>query len=356
MNAIQSLSSKWRPSYLQAIQFSAITQWDKRIVAVALVAFCCLAVAFLYFKDYFFKATLNNKKSPQVKLSIGEPDSNGFYVLPDRNVYKGDILDGKPHGQGELLYRTSGKYMYEGQFANGLPNGQGILYYTAKFGRFEKYEGEFIDGEPSGKGTYCDRERNYVGEIVNGKMHGKGTLTSIAGYGYENGERKTYYGNVYVGDFFEDKKQGHGFYTFKKGKYEGEFNDDMMHGKGTLIDLDGEKYEGEFVCGMFWGQGVLTYPNGDKFEGTFVEARESGKGTFTFANGEKYEGDFKEGQITGNGVFTSSDGEKFEGHYEEGLRQGPASKIGPDGTQLVGDWTAGKSLAFEPWISRRSLL
>ena len=37
-------------------------------------------------------------------------------------------------------------------------------------------------------------------------------------------------GNIYVGDFFEDKYQGKGIMNYATGgRYEGDFSDDKMH-------------------------------------------------------------------------------------------------------------------------------
>eukprot|EP00557_Chaetoceros_sp_GSL56_P003997 CAMPEP_0176503466 /NCGR_PEP_ID=MMETSP0200_2-20121128/15377_1 /TAXON_ID=947934 /ORGANISM="Chaetoceros sp., Strain GSL56" /LENGTH=333 /DNA_ID=CAMNT_0017902757 /DNA_START=36 /DNA_END=1037 /DNA_ORIENTATION=- len=40
------------------------------------------------------------------------------------NVYKGDVLNGRRHGQGILLYAQTGD-VYQGDFENGLPHGSG---------------------------------------------------------------------------------------------------------------------------------------------------------------------------------------------------------------------------------------
>lgn len=39
--------------------------------------------------------------------------------------------------------------------------------------------------------------------------------------------------------------------------YDGEWKDDMMHGKGTLIDGDGSKYVGQFFENAMHGKGIM---------------------------------------------------------------------------------------------------
>ena len=69
--------------------------------------------------------------------------------------YKGDVVIGRPHGFGTLVYPDGNKYV--GEFMNGLFHGQGI-YTTASDGY--SYVGEFR-----------------IGSLWNGTMKGKdGTI------------------------------------------------------------------------------------------------------------------------------------------------------------------------------------
>jgi len=63
-------------------------------------------------------------------------------------------------------------------------------------------------------------------------------------------------------------------------------------------------------------EGVRTYPNGDKYEGEFTNWKLNGKGTYTYANGDKYVGEFVDGKFTGRGAFTCSNGKQFTGKLE----------------------------------------
>ena len=49
------------------------------------------------------------------------------------------------------------------------------------------------------------------------------------------------------------------------------------------------------------GKGTLISPNGDKYEGEFKDHVLTGRGIFTAVSGYIYMGDFKNGQYNGNG-------------------------------------------------------
>ena len=63
-------------------------------------------------------------------------------------------------------------------------------------------------------------------------------------------------------------------------------------------------------------KGVRNYNNGDKYEGEFSNRKLNGRGTYTYANGDKYVGEFVDGKFTSKGTFTCSNGKQFTGDLE----------------------------------------
>jgi hypothetical protein len=62
--------------------------------------------------------------------------------------------------------------------------------------------------------------------------------------------------------------KGMGIFTWPKEKvYEGEWINNMMHGKGSLKFEDGKNFVGEFEEDLMSGYGVFTWPDGRKHEG-----------------------------------------------------------------------------------------
>ena len=153
-----------------------------------------------------------------------------------------------------------------------------------------------------GKKKYKDGE--YVGEFQNGLRDGKGTF-----YYYENNE---YGRKKYEGDWKNDKIEGKGKMIWKDGEvYEGEWSNNLKEGKGIETWMDGQKYEGNFKNSKYEGKGVLYYANGDRYEGDFKNNKRHGSGIMYFIRDGKIGksmGDFVDGKTIGKHVFLQPDG------------------------------------------------
>lgn len=128
-----------------------------------------------------------------------------------------------------------------------------------------KYEGNYINGQKSGIGkmTYPNGDV-YEGEWNEDKMHGDGT------YVY----KKT--GDIYSGSWVNGKKQGYGRYEFEADR-------SMMVGNWE---------NGQFKTGKWELKGAGHY------EGTFKLGRPIGTGKYTFASGLTQLGSYDEKKRT----------------------------------------------------------
>ena len=122
------------------------------------------------------------------------------------------VIGGNHKGETLYLWKTSSGVqwkgfgdkqtnpIYKGQVENGKPNGQGTL----NLFNGEKYVGEWKNGRPHGQGTGTLPDgRKYVGEYKDGKRHGQGTYTHHDGRKYE-GEWKD--GEVWNGIVYDSKQ------------------------------------------------------------------------------------------------------------------------------------------------------
>ena len=114
---------------------------------------------------YVWKGFGDKDTHPVYKGDVknGKPHGQGTETLSDGRKYEGEWKDGKYHGQGTLTHPNGEKYV--GKFKKGKRHGQGIHTYP----NGEKYEGEYTDGE-NWNGTGYDKNGNIQVKFVNGKM------------------------------------------------------------------------------------------------------------------------------------------------------------------------------------------
>ena len=88
--------------------------------------------------------------------------------------------------------------------------------------------------------------------------------------------------------------------------YEGDFVNGKFHGDGVYHFYEEQKtYTGQFEDNMMHGQGTMVYADGSKYEGQFREGKKCGHGTRFFASGDHYIGNFKDNMMNGTGVYYS---------------------------------------------------
>jgi hypothetical protein len=202
-----------------------------------------------------------------------------------------------------------------------------------------------------GKYTY-DKGEVYVGDWKNDKRNGYGKITFPDGTVYvgdwKNDERNGYgtenydSGDVYVGEHKDDFREGQGKYTFLDGnEYIGEFKKGQFDGQGTFIIPNVEKYIGEFKKNQYDGQGKITFPSGEEYVGEFKKNQYDGQGTFIIPNVEKYIGEFKKDQYDGQGKITFPDGEEYVGEFKKDQYDGQGKMTLSNGEKYEGQWKLG---------------
>ena len=307
--------------------------------------------------------------------------------------YKGEFKDGKPHGKGELKYKTDN--LYKGDFINGLPHGNGTMKYSSGTGVYvgewskglrhvtgKVKEGEFKNGvfktnkAPSDSASdtktapststanTTDNAKNTPSPEKDDKTGEKKCITKMLPSGFYTGwavddvpngigEMKYHNGYVYHGDFLNGKRHGKGKMIYcKSGRiqllaegeqlsgdvYEGEWAYDQRHGKGKQIYQSGSVYEGYWKDDAFHGQGKCIHDNGDIYEGHYIKGKRSGKGKYTFKNGDVYEGEWLDGLEKGFGKLTYATGEVYEGEWVLGEKNGKGKYTYANGDVFTGVW------------------
>lgn len=258
-------------------------------------------------------------------LRDGRPHGEGRLVWPSGAVYEGPFRDGQPHGEGRLV-RASGR-VYEGPFVRGVAHGEGRVTYPSG----GRYQGDFRNGEPHGAGSYVWANGvTYEGEVRHGELQGHGRLTHPNGTVYEGGFEN--------GDF-----EGKGTLRSADGSvYEGEFHADEFHGLGTLRNADGSSYTGAFEEGLFHGEGRWDTGAGAAFEGRFQHGEFTGRGTYRTEGGFVYAGDFVEWDFNGHGTAVTPGGSIYVGAFRDDRFHGQGRLVRPDGRVYVGGFEEGR--------------
>ena len=109
-------------------------------------------------------------------------------------------------------------------------------------------------------------------------------------------------GDIFVGEWKDDKRHGQGTYTHTSGnKYIGEWKEDLKNGQGTYYYLADDKYKG------------------DIFIGEHRDGKRNGQGTYTFTDGSKGEGEWKDGKPNGYLIEYNADRTiRREGIFKDG--------------------------------------
>lgn len=99
----------------------------------------------------------------------------------------------------------------------------------------------------------------------------------------------------------------------KKGCIKG----DCVNGFGVYVYENGDIYTGNFKEDKRDGDGSFLYENGEVFKGSYSQDSRNGRGIYKFTNGDSFTGNFKNGEIDGDGVYTFKDGKVLNGKFSK---------------------------------------
>ncbi|MBN2616669.1 MAG: hypothetical protein JXR64_00005, partial [Spirochaetales bacterium] len=153
------------------------------------------------YRDFKFFETETVESKIEIPAQSIQEESKTNELIFDNGIYKGEIVNGEMHGEGDFIFNTGTRYI--GSFKNNIMDGKGKL--TLISGKV--YEGTFKNNMLEGPGA-CKWENGdfYAGEFKNGKMHGRGC------YIWSNGNR-------FEGIFENNKRTEQGI-LYKKSELE----------------------------------------------------------------------------------------------------------------------------------------
>ena len=133
----------------------------------------------------------------------------------------------------------------------------------------------------------------------------------------KNNILKSFY-ETYIHDESGHKKPGFQTELFEENKdtekYEGELKDVILftfdklskgkkHGKGVEYYKSGDVYVGNFANDKFHGDGIYIFESGERFEGKLANGKKTGEGSYFYENGNSYIGGWKSNKKSGFGVY-----------------------------------------------------
>ena len=121
-------------------------------------------------------------------------------------------------------------------------------------------------------------------------------------------------------------ENGSDVFNLGNAKYEGEWKrfegGIKRHGKGVFT-TDEFTYEGDFENDLFHGKGKLTFHEGTVYIGDFVRGQINGEGDMTFLDGSRYKGQWRNGRMHGIGTFYTLDDQHWTGAWCHGMSSCP---------------------------------
>lgn len=163
-------------------------------------------------------STADKKHQAVCEVEVIKPS-----ITWEGGTYTGELLDGKPHGEGIWSYPDGSSY--EGQWVAGLFDGVGK--WSGSKG--EEYDGDFVQGLFEGKGTFISEDGDrYEGQFSEGLYDGQGKLTLADG-------------TVFEGTFSEGEKHGEGILTLADGTVEEATWEDGVKSEIEEVEVEEEK-------------------------------------------------------------------------------------------------------------------
>lgn len=201
----------------------------------------------------------------------------------------------------------------------------------------DMYEGQYWEGKKNGHGKYIHKSQG-MSEVDKLLSELKKTQPETES---EEDFVKRAAKAIAVGPEIVKASLEYGFYPC----YNGAYINNLKHGKGVMKNKDSTVYKGDWKDNKRHGEGIYYYLNGDIYSGQWEEGLKCGSACYTFADNKgSYIGTWDKG-IFVEGQWIMTDGNYYEGRFDNKNR--PCDTIGvikfPNaGLVQQGDYKKGK--------------
>ncbi|KAH3761305.1 membrane occupation and recognition nexus protein MORN1 [Pelomyxa schiedti] len=263
------------------------------------------------------------------RLIDGIPDGSGTCTWRDGTTYEGEFKQKARHGHGVCKDADGGTY--NGDWVSERRQGWGVQHYACG----SWYQGQWAMGTWV-RGTYHDSNKV---DVKYGEWKWDFVMEHIL-EGYVPPD-EFYLQGWGVQGREVNRLDGSG--STMVAVYEGEWDRNEWHGKGTWVSPDGsgDIYHGMWDHGKRSGAGKMVFGEGGSYIGEWKDNKFHGRGVRLWANGDRYEGQWVDGKENGEGARTwSRDGSSFAGSWELGVPK-RGMKRWPNGDLFEGAFTGG---------------
>ena len=208
-------------------------------------------------------------------------------VWSNGDSYVGDVVQGVRQGQGTLQLRQQGS-IYQGEFAaEKTMTEQGTTHYSDG----SMYRGQHLNGLPHGTGTIMYANGcHYQGEWRAGLRHGRGTITLTlqpAFFALTTSSLPTFPLQARTGVLPSPPARGwsNAHNNVAICLCSGLWDSDVPHGYGEVRYANNCLYRGVVNEGLCTdASGCTWYANGDCFQGSHVDGYRTGGGMYSYAS------------------------------------------------------------------------
>ncbi|CAN0110257.1 unnamed protein product, partial [Phaeothamnion confervicola] len=245
----------------------------------------------------------------------------GKYVWQDGGYYEGEYLAVTMSKTGIAFPRP-----------NGLRHGHGTRVWSTG----ARYDGPFVDDKMEGGGVFTDADgARYEGAFIAGRRRGEGRCR---------------YGNASGSDFscvLGRRHPGKGHC-----EYSGAWRNDVPHGDGRLVCVDGRETAGRWIAGRLcgWGRAHLI-PDTERGDPARMHIGGVG-GLYRLA---RWAGRWNDGGEPGEGGGALGGGSAGGGGGGGSGRDGFGVAEYACGDRVVGDWRRGAPRGYGIYVFARSL-
>lgn len=271
-----------------------------------------------WLEKYSYKTAMEDLQTDGPVLFVKHPEK-GYSMMFDINMVLNSIS----------LYSKGGKYQaYKGTLPLNLKFGMNrdSLY------RIIELRLEEVEDNPFA----LTREWNNT--LLQLMFNSKGltqvniiTMDTVSHANDMNYVRLVSNGTIISGDC--DSVTGKMTWNNGQATYEGEWENNMPHGKGYFKDQNDNWYKGEFKYGFFWGKGQMSVADMYLYEGDFLMSRRHGNGMckFKVPKDESYEGQWKNDAMNGLGKYITTPKHYYYGNMKDDKFNGKGKLVTPDG-------------------------